>query len=105
MIEDLGQIKKQKTIVTPYVRSNNPSYTKWNTTNFIVAKNPEKCPILGCKIRQPDCRTPYEDGITADAKNPFGIFVVSNFPKGWTDPICIVCSNKDEEFSSQTAVN
>jgi hypothetical protein len=88
------------------VRSNNPSFTGKNATNYIVAKNPEKCPILGCKIMQPDCKTPYEGGeITTDPKNPFGIFVVSDFPKGWIDPICIVCSNKDEDFSSQTAVN
>jgi len=48
---------------------------------------------------QPDCKEPYEDGIFVDEKSPgFGIFVVSDFARGWIDPVCVVCSNKDEEF-------
>ena len=49
---------------------------------------------------QPDCKTPFEDGITVDSNFPHGIFVVSNFPLGWIDPICLICANKDEEFSA-----
>ena len=55
---------------------------------------------------KPDCKESYEDGIFVDTKKPgFGIFVISDFPKGWIDQVCVVCSNKDEEFTSQTEVH
>ena len=105
MIEDLGHITNPKNIVTPFVNSDKPNYTRWNATNLIVSKSSAKCPILGCKITQPDCKTPNENGITVDPKSPFGIFVVSNNPSGWMSPICLTCTNKDDSFSIQTAVN
>jgi len=67
---------KPKPIIVPFTPSSRPEYSKWNAPMIIVSKNPEKCPILNCTVKQPDCKTPYLDGITVDnSGNKFGIFV------------------------------
>lgn len=64
----------------------------------IKQKDPKKCPILNCTALQPDCKSSYNGSVSVDSNAPFGIFVVSNFPAGHIDQICLVCANKDEKF-------
>ena len=39
-----------------------------------------------------------------DKKAPYGIFSINNFPAGWSDPLCLVCQNKDEIVSVRIEV-
>ena len=45
---------------------------------------------------KPGCKEEYESDVTVDAKAPFGIFAQQNYPSGWIDPVCLMCSNQDE---------
>lgn len=60
--------------------------------------------MTNCSLRNPDCKTIYDEGISVDTKAPHGIFAIANFPAGWTDPLCLVCQNKDEIVSVQIEV-
>jgi len=42
-----------------------------------------------------DCQGLYTDGITVDTSAPWKISAVTNYVKGFDDPVCIVCENKD----------
>jgi len=44
----------------------------------------------------PGCKKNYTSEISVDSKAPFGIFAQQNYPDGWIDPVCLMCSNQDE---------
>lgn len=72
--------------------------------NLFQVDDPENCPITNCSLRQPDCKFEYNDGIFVDKKSPYGVFSINNFPAGWSDPLCLVCQNKDEVVSVRIEV-
>lgn len=47
----------------------------------------------------PGCKKNYTDEISVDFKSPFGIFAQQNYPDGWIDPVCLMCSNQDETIN------
>jgi hypothetical protein len=53
----------------------------------------------------PDCQTPYKDGISIDKSAPWKISAVSDYPTGWKDPVCIVCSNKDDRVPFELTID
>lgn len=54
------------------------------------------CPITGCMLMDKDCKKNYTTEVFVDKKAPFGIFAQQNYPDGWIDPVCVMCSNYDE---------
>jgi hypothetical protein len=53
----------------------------------------------------PDCRTPYLDGISISNTAPWTISAVSNYVTGFKDPVCIVCSNKNERVGYELTID
>ena len=53
----------------------------------------------------PDCQQPYLDGISISNTAPWTISAVSNYVKGWNDPICIVCKNKHQKVGVELTIN
>ena len=54
---------------------------------------------------KPGCKEAWTDEVTVDKKAPFGIFVQQNYPDGWNDPICLMCSNQDETKTIDIVLN
>ena len=52
-----------------------------------------------------DCQAPYVDGISIDSSSPWKISAVSNYLLGWSDPVCIVCRNQDEQTGFQMTID
>ena len=44
----------------------------------------------------PGCKKNYTTEISVNERYPFGMFAQQNYPDGWVDPICLMCSNVDE---------
>ena len=44
----------------------------------------------------PGCKKNYTSEISVDRAAPFGIFAQQNYPDGWLDPVCLMCSNVAE---------
>ena len=84
------------TIAIPFDIRTNQLYTGVNAMTFFTNDDPEACPMKYCKLMMPGCIQNYTEGISVDSKAPYGIFAQQNYPNGWIDPLCLLCSNQDE---------
>ena len=80
-------------------------YAKSNAIEFFTNSNTSSCPVSNCTVKQPNCVDDYTDGVFIDNKFPFGIFVISDYPDGWIDPICLICYNQNEAVSIEIAID
>ena len=52
-----------------------------------------------------DCDEPFLNGIMIDNGAPFKISAYTDFPKGWKDPVCVMCENIDEKVAVEITVD
>ena len=93
----LDHISNPPNITFHYHPTTEPQVGSINGSSFFKNDDPASCPITKCSLRQPDCKSIYDEGIFISQKSPFEVTGVTNFEHGWDDPICLVCENKDEE--------
>lgn len=80
-------------------------YAQVNATQFFTNKNSQNCPVTNCTLRQPNCVDDLNEGVFIDNKDPFGIFVVANYPDGWIDPMCLICENQNEVVAIEIVID
>ena len=101
--ECLGQLvqdaKEPKGIVFNYDKSGKYSATKAPSTYF-VNKDATKCPVTQCVVRDSTCQKPLEN-VSAAKVSPFSLTAINNLSKGYTQDICLTCSNKHDSASVQ----
>ena len=51
-----------------------------------------------------DCDEPFVNGIMIDSEAPFRISAFTDFEKGWTDPVCVMCENIDEKVGVEVSI-
>jgi hypothetical protein len=74
-------------------------YAGVDASQFFLNDDPEVCPITSCHLMLPGCQKNYTTEIFVDKNAPFQIFAQQNYPDGWIDPVCLICSNFDETIS------
>jgi hypothetical protein len=80
-------------------------YTKVNAQQFFLNEDPEICPITNCHLMHEGCKKNYTTEVFVDKKAPFGIFAQQNYPDGWVDPVCVMCSNVDETVTYNVEID
>ena len=58
---------------------------------------------MKCEMYDKDCDMPFIDGISIDGQ--FNISAVTDYIKGWSDPVCIMCQNKDEKVGIELVIH
>lgn len=67
-----------------------------NALDFLASSDKINCPITSCALKEKDCVGSYKGSIALSTKAPFEISGNSNQEKGWSEDVCLVCTNKDE---------
>lgn len=95
----LQPIFNPQKIMLPFNPSANQIYSGINAQDFFMNQSPQDCPITGCMLMMPGCTKNYTTEVSVDTNAPFGIFAQQNYPDGWIDPVCLMCSNQDASFT------
>ena len=80
-------------------------YSNVLATHFFTNKDQDNCPVINCTLKQPNCKDDYWDDVVIDNKDPFGIFIVANYPDGWIDPACLICENQNEVVAVEIVID
>jgi hypothetical protein len=56
------------------------------------------CPITSCLLYENDCITPMSSPVSMEGTSPWGIEALKDLSAGYTQTLCVKCSNGDQEI-------